>query len=160
MGNLKLLMATLGAGGGGPSFGLTVSDPLLNGLGNENNNFNVSSNLYVDADGGIRRRYENYGSFTTTNAGTYSNGDESDSAFGDDFHVRVTHLSGANNYNSGSGLASWVALTANASWSFVEQQEGPTGTVTSTWTVAFSDDGGSTTLDSFVFSDRRSWDSP
>jgi hypothetical protein len=144
---------------GGPSFALTVADPLINGLGNENNNFNVTSNLYVDRDGGIRRRYENYGSFTTVNAGTYSNGDESDSAFGDDYHVRVTYLSGANNYSSGAGLSTWLALTSDRLWTFVEQRSGP-DSGTSTWTVAFSDDGGSTTLDSFVFEDRRSWDSP
>lgn len=147
------------AAAGGPSFALTVSDPLINGPGNENNNFNVTSTLYVDRDGGIRRRRENYGSFATFNAGTYSNGDESDSTFGDDYHVKLTIISGANNYSSGDTEDAWLAITSDRAWGFVEQRTGP-DSGTTTWTVAFSDDGGSTTLDSFVFEDRRSWDSP
>jgi len=143
----------------GVIFGLTGSDPKVNGPGNENNNFNVTSNLYVDRDGGIRRRRENYGSFAIFDAGTYSNGDESDAGFGDDYHVKVTHLVGVNNYSSGDTEDAWVALTTDRSWQFVEQRVGP-DSGTATWTVAFSDDGGSTTLDSFVFQDERSWDSP
>ena len=144
---------------GPPSFALTGDDPKVNGPGNENNNFNVTSTLYVDRDGGIRRRRENYGVFAIFNAGTYSNGNESDSAFGDDYHVKVTHLAGANNYSSGDTEDAWLAITSDRAWTFVEQQVGP-DTGQATWTVSFSDDGGSTTLDSFVFEDNRSWDSP
>lgn len=144
---------------GGITFGLTGSDPKVNGPGNESDGFTVTSTLYVDRDGGIRRRRENYGSFTTFNAGTYSNGDESDASFGDSYHVKVTHLNGTNNYSSGDTENAWLALTSDRSWNFNESRSGPDSGTTN-WTVSFSDDGGSTTLDSFTFQDERSWDSP
>ena len=146
------------AAGGGPTFGLTGTPETI--TCNEDDGFNCSSNLYVDRDGDLRKRQENYGSFTTTNFGTYSNGDNSDATFGDAYHVRVTNTATPDIYSSGSGLGTWLALTSDRSWSFVEARGGPDSNTSTTYLVEFSDDAGSTVLDSFTLSFNLSWDSP
>jgi hypothetical protein len=156
------VIAAAGAAGG-PTFGLTGGAATgQNNVSTEDDGLNCDGNLYVDADGGLRRRYENFGSFVTTQFGTYSNGDESDSAFGDDYHVKVTYDSvgsSSNTYLSGAGLGTWLPLTSARSWLFRYNTSGPNLQI-SNFTVAFSDDGGSTTLDSFTFSMRHDHPGP
>lgn len=149
---------TAASAGGGPTFGLTGTPETH--TGSEDDSFQITGNLYVDRDGGLRKRQENHGSFTTTQYGTYSNGDESDATFGDSYHVRVTNTNTPDIYASGSGLGTWLALTSDRSWQFQETRGGPDSNTSTTYTIAFSDDGGSTTLDSFVVSWNWSWDSP
>lgn len=142
----------------GAIFGLTGTPETI--TCNESDGFQITCNLYVDRDGDLRKRHENYGSFVTTDFGGYANGDDPVTGFGDDYHVRVTHTAGGDIYASGSGLGTWLALTSDRSWQFQETRGGPDSNTTTQYTVAFSDDGGTTTLDSFVLSFNLSWDSP
>lgn len=139
-----------------PLFGLTGVPQTLTSV--EENNFTATANLYVDDDGRMRKRTEIRGAFTTVGFGSYNGGAPSFLNFGDDYHVRVTAI-GASRYQSGDGLGTWLALTSDRSWQFSWQDFGPASDST-TYTVAFSDDGGSTTLDSFVMTFTADHDSP
>ena len=138
-------------------FGLTGTPETASSI--DEDGFNVTANLYVDNDGSLRKRTESLGSFTTVEFGTYNSGAGDDAGFGDAFHVRVSYSSGSNNYQSGSGLGTWLALTSDRSWQFQVADSGPSVS-TGVFLVEFSDDGGSTVLDSFNFTSQLQNQSP
>jgi hypothetical protein len=147
---------TTGAAAGGPAFGLTGTPETIDSV--EEDGFTITSNFYVDRDGDLRKREETRGSFFTSTFGSYSNGNNSNASFGDDYHIRVNETSGGA-YSSGAGLATWLQMNTDRQWNFSESAGGPSQQI-STYDVLFSDDGGTSTLDSFVLTIDNDWDSP
>ena len=107
----------------------------------------VQARFYYDADGGIRRMVETNGSQATSDYGEWAVGHPITGA-GTGFYIRVTHQTGANQYTSGSGLASWLQLTSGRDWLFsgsIASTESTTGTYLA---EIATDDAGSNVLDS------------
>ncbi len=64
------------------------------------------------------------------------------------WHVRLSYSSGDPIYSSGSGLGTWLELSSNRTWNFSKASVGGPDTDSGDYTLAFSDDAGSTTHDS------------
>lgn len=62
------------------------------------------------------------------------------------WYVRVKYVSNSNSYVSGAGLNTWLALTVDRTWNWSKTDTGES-TVTGTFSVEISDDGGSTIYD-------------
>ena len=101
----------------------------------------VSGTLAVASDGGV-----NYtGDLLGTNASDrfWTTGYNPVGTW----HVKLTFISGTNSRSGGTANDTWTAV-GSFSMSFSKASAGGPDQATGTWTLAFSDDGGSTTHDS------------
>lgn len=105
---------------------------------------NIRFDLFYDSDGDARRTLEIGGGFSTAFIGSWSNDPLED---GTGISIRVSYVSGTNIYSSGDGLGSWVSLTSNRNWRF-EDTLNPFQTVSGTFSVQLSSNGGSTVASS------------
>ena len=64
------------------------------------------------------------------------------------WHVRLTFDSGTNTYSSGAATGSWIAVSTAPNWFFSVSSSGGPNLTEGNWTLAWSDDAGSTTHDS------------
>lgn len=96
--------------------------------------------LRYDSDGGVRHSQSFVSGSNTTDLGEWSSlhPNETDGA---SWSVRVSFSSGTNQYSSGSGLATWLTLNVNRTWTFLKDGVGMNS---GTYTVEISNDGGST----------------
>lgn len=104
----------------------------------------IRFDLFYDSDGDARRTVETGGSFSTASIGAWSDDAAED---GTGIYLRVSYVSGDNTYFSGSGLGVWLLLTSNRNFRFQDTLS-PFSTVSGTYTVELSDDGGSTVASS------------
>ena len=68
------------------------------------------------------------------------------------WHCRLSFVSGTNQYTTGSGLGTWLQCDptggSNRGWNFSKASAGGPDSTVGNYTLAFSDDAGSTTFDS------------
>jgi len=77
------------------------------------------------------------------------------------WHVKMTYLNADGDvYTSGSGLGTWLELSTDRSWTFSRASVGGPDTHSATYTLEFSNDGGSTTYDSDVLTINLQESSP
>lgn len=124
----------------------------------DEDNFSVQANLFVDADGDIRKRTENFGAFSTVKIDQYWT-TAPETGAGDAFHIKLTPQVSQSLYQGGDVLGSFLALTSDRQWNFQEQLPGP-DSVTQLYDLEISDDGGSTTLNTMVVTLFFEWASP
>jgi len=108
----------------------------------------IQYNLLYDSDGLVRHTREISGSFFTSSIGQWSSAYPSET--GSSWSVRVRHIAGTNIYTSGDGLNTWDALTSDRNWLFSDSVT-DFNTVSGTYIVEISNDGGSTVYDSESF---------
>jgi len=127
--------------------------------GVDESGFNISDIIYVDNDGRVRAREDDRDVFTTTQIDDYWSITPV-TGVGAGYHIKLTPVSGSSWYSGGDTLSTWHDLTTSRSWNFTESDTGPTGVVTQSYTLAISDDGGSTTLDTMTIVLSYEWLSP
>ena len=135
----------------------TNASTTVDGL--EDDGFNISGVVYVDNDGRVRAKEDLQDVFTTTQRDDYWSITPV-TGVGAGYHIKLTPVSSSSFYSSGDSLSTWLDLTTSRAWNFVEAQGGPTGTITQDYTLAISDDGGSTTLDTMTITLSYRWLSP
>ena len=112
------------------------------------NGLNTTGTLAIATDGGVDYTGDTGG---TNEAHSWWNPDPGVPV--PTWHVKLVYDSGTNQYSSGSGLSSWVAVSGAPSWTFVKTTSGTGGGSTvGNYTLSFSRDAGSTTHDSVAFS--------
>jgi len=112
------------------------------------NGLNTTGTLAIATDGGVDYTGDTGG---TNEAHSWWNPDPGVPV--PTWHVKLVYDSGTNQYSSGSGLSSWVAVSGGPSWTFVKTTSGTGGGSTvGNYTLSFSRDAGSTTHDSVAFS--------
>ena len=121
-------------------------------------NERLDCDIYIFNDGTVDRRRENYGSSTQIQIDKFV--DVATAGFGDDYHAKLTPVSGSSFFDptNSDTLSTWHALTSDRVWHFDEQD--CEQQVTQDYTLAISDDGGSTTLDSMVITCSWDFDTP
>jgi hypothetical protein len=115
--------------------------------GSEDSPVDAYVTLLYDSDGGVRFRYTTPTNVTTINKTPWSSL-EPDETDGANWHIRITHSSETNQYNSGAGLGSWLPLSSNRFWKFLKSG---VGSNSGTYLVELSDDAGSSVYDSASF---------
>jgi len=115
----------------------------------DSDGFPVTGTLAVNSDGSI--------AWTGDTGGTSESGHTWFSPVGatdgTGWHVKLSYTSGTNQYNSGSGLATWLALTTGRTWTFRKASVGGPDQTDGVYLLEFSDDGGSTTYASVSIND-------
>ena len=111
----------------------------------------ISARLLIDEDGGFRKYEEASGSGSTTDHGEWWSTHPDSNNPGDDYHVRITHQTGANRMvNTDMTEAAWESIATDRIAYFNYAGEvGPNFDV-STYLVEFSSDGGTSTDDSYT----------
>lgn len=143
---LPLLLAGLAHSGG--RFLLDLDDNLFDSTEPTNGN-TTTGTLTVNTDGSIAWTGDAGGTNETGHTWWYPVGLPKGT-----WHVKLSYSSGTNQYASGSGLGSWLALSAQRTWTFSKATSGSGGGSTSgVYLLEFSNDGGSTTYDSVSIND-------
>lgn len=130
--------------------------------GSEASSFAATADMLLDADGGRRKFQSNSSGGTTTDANPpWSSLHPNETAT---WHARiVSHDTGTNRYIGSPAIGTWQEINApgNPTFDFSWQPGvGPQGPDVSTYTIALSDDAGSTTFDTMTLTVTLSIDSP
>lgn len=76
------------------------------------------------------------------------------------WHVQLTFDSGTNVYSSGESLSTWLEINTDRQWNFSRASAGGPSSSVGNYTLAFSNDGGSTTYDSVAIAITMEEQSP
>ena len=122
-------------------------------------NERLDADIYVYNDGTIDERHENYGSSAQAEYDSYCTITPT-VGFGDDYHIKLTPVSSSSWYDAtgSDSLSTWLALTSDRVWHFDFQD--CSSNTNQVYTLAISDDGGTTTLSSQTITINMDHDTP
>ena len=117
----------------------------------------ISYTLFYDNDGLVRHTREIGGSASTSALGNWSSLYPSEPGTG--WVLKLSHVSGTNTYSAGDALDTWHLLTSDRSFTLSATVD-EFGSVSGTFLISLSADGGATTFDSTSFSVTFSHEGP
>lgn len=137
-----LITMLAGFASAGASTAITYQAARSNINSNDFSDDLVTATLIYDSDGTARKIEDD--SITGPQVVQISRWASETPAAG--WYVRIKHVGNSNPYVSGAGLNAWLALTVDRTWNW-SKTDGGLSTVTGTYSVEISDDGGSTIYD-------------
>lgn len=94
-------------------------------FGSDFDPFSANAILFLDSDGGVRKRNEVNGSATTTDVGVWSS-EHPNETDGADYEVSIEYVSGGTPYDGFQTLGTYYTLDANLQYNFSRSTNGVT----------------------------------
>lgn len=156
--SLQMLMA-LFDDAGVPSPAYNPIQATLAFTNNGNCNERLDCDIYAYTDGTLDRRKEDYGSSSQVEYDQYCTITPT-ASFGDDYHIKLTPVASSSWFDAtgSDALSTWHALTSDRVWHF--DYQACSSNSDQVYTLAISDDGGSTTLNSTTITITMDHDTP